>query len=58
MRSETRVACRHDDRRDRVRNDRRYNGLDYVEVSADQRTLTAYFLGKLPPELAENRPGL
>ena len=28
-----------------------YNGLDYVEVSDDQLTLVAYFLGKLPAEL-------
>ena len=27
------------------------NGLDYLEVSDDQRTLTVYFLGKAPREL-------
>ena len=32
------------------------NGLDYVEVSNDQLTLTAFFLGKLPPELAPSEP--
>jgi hypothetical protein len=34
------------------------NGLDYVEVLDDQVTLHAYFLGKLPPELQVNQPGL
>jgi hypothetical protein len=32
-----------------------WNGLDYVEVSDDQRTLNVYFLGKLPPELKEDK---
>jgi hypothetical protein len=32
------------------------NGLDYVEVSRDQRTLTAYFLGKLPREFQPSAP--
>jgi hypothetical protein len=35
-----------------------HNGLDYVEVLDDQITLHAYFLGKLPPELEENKPGI
>jgi len=34
------------------------NGLDYVEVLDDQTTIHAYFLGKLPPELQQNKPGL
>src|SRR5215213_78881 len=34
------------------------NGLDYVEVLDDQKTLHAYFLGKLPPELEKNKPGI
>jgi len=29
------------------------NGLDYLEVSEDQRTLTTYFLGKAPAEIAK-----
>jgi hypothetical protein len=44
------VCCQQDDRRDAVRKVQGLNGLDYVEVSDDQRTLTAYFLGKIPPE--------
>lgn len=35
-----------------------WNGLDYIEVDDDQRTLRVYFLGKLPPELHEKKPGL
>ena len=34
------------------------NGLDYVEVSDDQLTLTAYFLGKLPPEFQAAQGGI
>lgn len=34
------------------------NGLDYVEVLDNQTTLHAYFLGKLPPELQKNKPGI
>lgn len=52
------TICRNDPRRDAVRRAHGRNGLDYVEVSDDQRTLYVYFLGKLPPELKENRPGL
>ncbi|HEY8201383.1 MAG TPA: putative baseplate assembly protein [Actinomycetota bacterium] len=33
-------------------------GLDYVEVAEDAPLLYAYFLGDLPPELAENKPGI
>ncbi len=43
-------CCQQDDRRDAVRRLKGQNGLDYVEVSDDQLTLTAFFLGKLPPE--------
>ncbi|HRJ53125.1 MAG TPA: putative baseplate assembly protein [Candidatus Thiothrix moscowensis] len=49
------LVCRQDDRRERVRSHKTLCGLDYVEVSNDQLTLTAYFLGKLPEGLeAEN----
>lgn len=51
-------CCQEDDRRDEVRRMRGRNGLDYVEVLDDQRTLHVYFLGKLPPELHENQPGI
>jgi hypothetical protein len=51
-------SCKKDERRDAVRRTEGRNGLDYVEVSADQLTLFVYFLGKLPPELAVNQPGI
>lgn len=51
-------CCQQDDRRDAVRRAKTLNGLDYVEVSDDQLTLTAFFLGKLPPELSVEKPGL
>jgi hypothetical protein len=53
------VICQTDPRRDAVRRRLGRNGLDYVEVGDDDpRTLYVYFLGKLPPELAVNRPGI
>ena len=52
------LCCQQDDRRDAVRGTKGLNGLDYVEVSNDQLTLTAFFLGKLPPELAPSEPRL
>ncbi len=52
------TCCQQDDRRDAVRAAKGLNGLDYVEVSDDQLTLTVFFLGKLPPELSEEKPGL
>ncbi len=52
------AICQHDPRRDAVRRLAGRNGLDYVEVATDQPTLHAYFLGKLPPELRKDRPGL
>jgi hypothetical protein len=52
------LCCQQDDRRDAVRRAKGLNGLDYVEVSNDQLTLTAFFLGKLPPELSEKKPDL
>lgn len=52
------LCCQQDERRDAVRRARGRNGLDYVEVSPDQLTLRLFFLGKLPPELSENKPGL
>jgi hypothetical protein len=53
------LICQTDPRRDVVRRMPGRNGLDYVEVDChDAPTLYVYFLGKLPPELAVNRPGL
>ena len=52
------LACQTDLRRDAVRAAAGRNGLDYVELSDDQRSLHVYFLGKLPPELLEDGPAL
>ena len=41
------LLCEQDRRRDLVRQRPGWNGLDYVEVSGDQLTLTVYFLGLL-----------
>jgi hypothetical protein len=44
------MDCRDDTRRAAVRA-APLNGIDYVEVSEDQLTLTVYFLGKAPSEI-------
>lgn len=46
----TSEICIDERRRDKVR-DSDTSGLDYIEVSEDQLTLTVYFLGKAPDEL-------
>lgn len=45
--TDTRLVCQDDARRATVRA-RDFNGLDYLEVSDDQRELTVYFLGPAP----------
>lgn len=45
------LVCRNEQRREVVRKEHDLNGLDYLEVGADQRTLTVYFLGKAPVSL-------
>lgn len=45
------LICRNELRRERVRQHRELNGIDYLEISKDQRTLTVYFLGKAPVEI-------
>ena len=53
------LICQTDPRRDVVRRQAGRNGLDHVEVGGDDsRTLYVYFLGRLPPELAKNQPGI
>ena len=52
------LCCKEDDRRDAVRALAGWNGLNYLEVSQDQRTLSVYFLGKLPPEFGPGKSGL
>ncbi len=51
--SETSLACRQQLRREDVRNAQGRYGLDYLEVSPDQRTLTVTFLGHAPEEIAK-----
>lgn len=44
------LTCQ-DERRRRKAREKGFNGLDYLEVSDDQLTLTVYFLGKAPEEI-------
>jgi hypothetical protein len=46
------LVCKDEQRRRKLREGRQ-NGLDYVEVSEDQRTLTVYFLGKAPEQISK-----
>ncbi len=48
LRHELSLTCQDEQRRHAVRRADFY-GLDYLEVSDDQRRLTLFFLGKLPP---------
>jgi len=58
------MICDNDQRRSILRARRNedgqmiLNGLDYVEVTDDSRTLLAYFIGRLPEELQSDRPQL
>ena len=52
------TTCLTDLRRRAVRKTAGRNGLDHVETGDDPTTLVAYFLGKLPPELATDAPDL
>lgn len=45
------LTCASERRREAVRQHSRLNGLDYLEVGADRRTLTVHFLGKAPVSL-------
>jgi hypothetical protein len=45
------AICNDDERRDAVRRKPGMNGLDYLDVGADQLTLTVFFLGKAPAQL-------
>ncbi|PXX60815.1 putative phage baseplate assembly protein [Nocardia tenerifensis] len=49
--TEAMLRCRDERRRALVRRDECLNGLDYLEVSPDQRSLTVYFLDKAPEDL-------
>ena len=47
---DTPEICQDEQRRSQVRK-RSLNGIDYLEVSEDQLTLTVYFLGKAPEDI-------
>ncbi|HEY9695876.1 MAG TPA: putative baseplate assembly protein [Trichocoleus sp.] len=48
------LTCQLEQRRHRVQTTPHLVGLDYLEVSANQRTLTVYFLGKAPETIAKS----
>jgi hypothetical protein len=48
------LHCKDDQRRVAVRRRKDLNGLDYLDVSQDQKTLTVYFLGKAPAQLLQS----
>jgi len=45
------LTCRDEQRRHKVRAAKEWNGLDYLEVSEDQRSLSVFFLDKAPQDL-------
>jgi hypothetical protein len=45
------LQCEDRRRRQEVRRNEKLNGLDYLEVAEDQRSLTVYFLDKAPADL-------
>ena len=45
------LICHNERRREVVRQNETLNGLDYLEVGTDRRTLMVYFLGKAPVTL-------
>ncbi len=49
--NETLLSCENPARRQAVRASPEFNGLDYLEVGADQRTLTLYFIDRAPATL-------
>ncbi|MUL34951.1 putative baseplate assembly protein [Gloeocapsopsis dulcis] len=46
-------TCKNEQRRHLVRSTEEFNGLDYLEVSEDQRILTVYLLNKAPDNLTK-----
>jgi hypothetical protein len=51
MNGETSLICQDERRRQAVRAAENLNGLDFLEVSEDQLTLTVYFLGRAPESI-------
>jgi hypothetical protein len=54
----TSEVCKDDERRDAVRHKTGLNGLDYLDVSGDQLTLTVFFLGKAPQQINATNVGI
>ena len=53
--SDSTLRCLDEARRDLVRAKQNYFGLDYLEVSADQLTLTVTMLGYAPESLTRDQ---
>lgn len=51
--NDTELVCQDEDRREVVRASKTLNGLDYLEVSDDMRTLIVHFLAKLKTKLTK-----
>ena len=45
------LTCRIDERRRRLFGNPAWNGIDFIEVSDDQYTLSVYFFGTAPKNL-------
>lgn len=52
--NESTLTCKDDRRRQAIHQQDRLNGLDYLEVSDDQRSISVYFLGAVPTTLTKN----
>lgn len=52
--NESTLTCKDEQRRPAIHQQERLNGLDYVEISDDQRTLSVYFLGQVPGGITKN----
>lgn len=48
------LVCQDDHRRQAIHQQDRLNGLDYLEVSEDQKSIYVYFLGAVPINLTKN----
>lgn len=53
--SDNALSCLDEGRRDLVRAKENYFGLDYLEVSPDQRTLTVTLLGEAPARITKDQ---
>jgi len=53
---DTQFRCRNEERRSKVQLQKLLNGIDYLEVSADQRTLNVFFIHPLPAQIGQVPP--